>query len=80
MFSYSLNRNLLQDFLKLLNFREFTTICIKLNYFSSSYRMEKATGNDIAEELYDLLGYDHNEQKISIGPLAENTHPQIRGI
>ena len=40
--------------------------------------MEKATGNDIAEQLYDLLGYDHDKQKIRIGPLAENTHPQIR--
>lgn len=45
---------------------------------SLAARMNRATGNDMAEQLYDLLGYDHNEQKVRIGPLAENTHPQIR--
>ena len=25
-----------------------------------------------------ILGYDHTEKKVRIGPLAENTHPEIR--
>ena len=41
-------------------------------------RMEKATGQEISEQLYDVLGYDHEENKVRIGALAENTHPQIK--
>ena len=32
----------------------------------------------MAEHVYDVLGYDHEENKVRIGALAENTHPQIR--
>ena len=41
-------------------------------------RMTKATGQNIAEQVYDVLGYDHAENKVRIGALAENTHPQIK--
>jgi len=41
-------------------------------------RMNRLTGRDLAEPLYDVLGYDHKVEKIYIGPLAENTHPQIK--
>ena len=41
--------------------------------------MTKATGmTDISGTLYDVLGYDHEEDKVRIGALAENTHPQIK--
>ena len=40
--------------------------------------MTSATGSDISSSLYDVLGYDHTSNKIKIGALAENTHPQIR--
>ncbi len=41
--------------------------------------MQTLTGRfDLADPLYDVLGYDHSEQKVRIGALAENTHPQIR--
>merc|ERR1719414_2763963 len=41
--------------------------------------MKKATGmSDISGQVYDVLGYDHEEEKIRIGALAENTHPQIK--
>ena len=33
---------------------------------------------DLADTLYDVLGYDHAQDKVKIGALAENTHPQIR--
>ena len=42
-------------------------------------RMESATGlDDISDHVYDVLGYDHQEDKVRIGALAENTHPQIK--
>lgn len=41
-------------------------------------RMEKATGMDLSEHVYDVLGYDVEERKVRIGALAENTHPQIK--
>jgi len=46
---------------------------------SLAHRMTKATGmTDISGTLYDVLGYDHVEDKVRIGALAENTHPQIK--
>ncbi len=41
-------------------------------------RMNSATGKDLSEDVYDVLGYDHAKEKVRIGALAENTHPQIR--
>ena len=41
-------------------------------------RMQSITGMDLADPLYDVLGYDHSAKKVRIGALAENTHPQIR--
>lgn len=41
-------------------------------------RMTRATGKDLSDQVYDVLGYDHAEKKVRIGALAENTHPQIR--
>lgn len=45
---------------------------------SLAARMKRETKTDVTEQLYDLLGYDHTEKKVRIGPLAENTHPEIR--
>jgi len=46
---------------------------------SLANRMSKSTGmTDISGSLYDVLGYDHAEEKVRIGALAENTHPQIK--
>ena len=45
---------------------------------SLANRMSKSTGmTDISGSLYDVLGYDHAEEKVRIGALAENTHPQV---
>jgi len=41
-------------------------------------RMKQETERDLADTLYDVLGYDHAQDKVKIGALAENTHPQIR--
>ena len=43
-----------------------------------AHRMTQATGQDLSEHLYNVLGYDHAEKKVRVGALAENTHPQIR--
>ena len=32
----------------------------------------------MSEHVYDVLGYDLKENRVKIGALAENTHPQIR--
>ena len=40
--------------------------------------MTQVTGMDLSGSLYDVLGYDHSENRVRIGSLAENTHPQIR--
>lgn len=40
--------------------------------------MQKVTGMDLADPLFDVLGYDHSSRRVRIGALAENTHPQIR--
>ncbi|TRY63969.1 hypothetical protein TCAL_11167 [Tigriopus californicus] len=45
---------------------------------SLAQRMHSVTGQDLSTHLYDVLGYDHSENKVRIGALAENTHPQIR--
>ncbi len=43
--------------------------------------MRSASGrHDLTSDLYDVLGYDHEEKKVRIGALAENTHPQIRDM
>jgi len=36
------------------------------------------TGVDVSADVYDLLGYDHNNQRVKLGALAENTHNQIK--
>ena len=42
-------------------------------------RMSSVTGlDDLDDHVYDVLGYNHKEDKIKIGALAENTHPQVR--
>lgn len=41
-------------------------------------RFHSHTGVDLSEPLFDVLGYDRTTQKVRIGALAENTHPQIR--
>lgn len=40
--------------------------------------MNRETGRDMSAHVYDVLGYDHEEKKVRIGALAENTHPQIK--
>jgi FMN phosphatase YigB (HAD superfamily) len=45
---------------------------------SLASRMEEETGRDMSEQIYNVLGYDEEEDKVRIGALAENTHPQIR--
>ncbi len=43
--------------------------------------MTSASGrHDLTEDLYDVLGYDHEQKRVRIGALAENTHPQIRDM
>ena len=45
---------------------------------SLAQRMNRETGRDMSAHVYDVLGYDHEEKKVRIGALAENTHPQIK--
>ena len=45
---------------------------------SLAQRMNRVTGRDMSAQVFDVLGYDHQERKVRIGALAENTHPQIK--
>merc|ERR1712223_789962 len=46
---------------------------------SLAERMSTCSGLDgISDNVYDVLGYDKETRKVRIGPLAENTHPQIK--
>lgn len=40
--------------------------------------MNAAVGRDISGHLFKLLGYDSGNNKVTLGALAELTHPQIR--
>ena len=40
--------------------------------------MQLKTGRDLSESLFDVLGYCSNTERVRIGSLAENTHPQIK--
>ncbi len=56
-------------------------ICLIYLVLATSSRMKSASGrHDLTEDLYDVLGYDHVEQRVRIGALAENTHPQIKDM
>ena len=40
--------------------------------------MQLQTGRDLSASLFDVLGYCSNTERVRIGSLAENTHPQIK--
>ena len=40
--------------------------------------MQLQSGRDLSESLFDVLGYCSNTERVRIGSLAENTHPQIK--
>jgi hypothetical protein len=42
--------------------------------------MRLEAGMDLSDPLYDVLGYCDKTNKVRIGALAENTHPQIRFV
>ena len=39
--------------------------------------MQLQTGRDLSESLFGVLGYCSNTERVRIGSLAENTHPQV---
>jgi len=41
-------------------------------------RMTAETSKDMANDVYDLMGYDYKTKKIGMGMLAEKTHPYIK--
>lgn len=41
-------------------------------------RMNEETETEVNDELYDMLGYDHQSKRVRMGMLAEKTHPYIK--
>ena len=42
------------------------------------HRLQLRTGMDLSKSLFELLGYCSDTNRVRIGSLAENTHPQIK--
>ena len=40
--------------------------------------MNEETETEVNDELYDMLGYDHQSKRVRMGMLAEKTHPYIK--